>query len=907
MNHSIHHLAGTGALSVSLQRRTLGNGLRVVLAPRWRSLRAAVSVHYGAGFRSERAGQEGLAHLFEHLMFRGSESLPDATFFDDIHALGGTANGTTHQDYTDYVQVLPAAALEQALFREADRMRAPRFTEEQLAIQLSGVAQEIAAARDERPYGGCPWPLLPRALFRDFSHTHDGYGDMERLRRTTVEDCAAFFDEHYSPANAVLTVVGPHAPDDVWPLIERHFGDIPGRRTAPTPPVQEPPPTEDTWLTCTEPGVNRTAVAVGYRLPNPATELPDYLAHMVVAELLSRPGGYDGPGLPASTNASCGFFGPLDALDPDALIVASVLPPDLAPENFRRALTDWAAGHSVPQAITGRARRAATLLGARHRRTHADIQERCLELGRLELLFGRAELADEIPELLETISAEAVAAAAAALASAAAGVLVLEPGSQRTRPAKPDPGPPPVQRGPAVHRSAGELGRSPLGRRPLPPLGRQPEAILDGARESRLGNGLCLIAVPDTRSRTVELRLRVPLGPVGWSRPRAVERLLRTVEHTVQPGARAARLGGELQLTTDGQWADVTGWAPTAARTQLLGLVAELLDAGRVCGGFATPAERSPGPSPEQRMDEELRLHWTRGRVHDRGEDSPVALHRSVFAPRGALLVLVSDVDPACLMEEAAGALGAWTAPEALAADPPESTPRAVHVLGLEPVFGAAQVFGPGAASLPAADAPVHVTLSYREATRLSLEPARYLTTALFGSRLAQWGQKYANAVSHLSVGRDTVAGHPRSVIRLSVPRASLTHVVAGMGAEMARLASERPAPPDVATTVRYCAAQLLSAYDSPATLADALRHTLVPGRELDWVMRRPHLLRAVNGESVMAAAHDLYLASEVTAVALTPRETTGVEDELARALAADPRGLRALGRGDSRIERMGE
>ncbi|MFG2931359.1 M16 family metallopeptidase [Streptomyces achromogenes] len=877
MHPGIHHPAGGGEPPAAVRRRTLGNGLRVVLAPFWPGPRAAVGVHYGVGFRSELPGQEGLAHLFEHLMFRGSESLPDGGFFDGIHPLAGTANGTTHQDYTDYVQVLPAAALEQALFREADRMRAPLFTETQLAAQLSGVAREIAHVRDDRPYGGCPWPLLPRVLFRDFAHAHDGYGDIERLRRTTVADCAAFFDAHYTPANAVLTVVGPFAPEDVWPLVERHFGDIPGRRPLSPPPAHEPPPSEDTWLTCREPGVERTAVALGHRLPDPVTALPDYLAHMVLARLLGRPDGGGTDGLPAPVSAGCGFFGPLDTRGPDALVVTALLPPGLPPTGFRQALADWAARHSTPGAVAERAVRAAAFLGAQHRRTHAGLQERCRALGRLELLYDRAELVDEVPELLEGTGPEAVAAAAAGLAGAPAGVLVLEPGRERTRPAAPAPASAPFV--PTAGRSAAELGRSPLGPRPLPPLAKQPEAALDRAHETRLANGLRVVAVPDARSRTVELRLRIPLGGVGWSRPREVARLLRTVEHVTGTGAAAARLGGELRLTTDGQWADVGGWAPADARTELFGAVARLLDADRLAGTAVT-GHRSPGLPPERHMDEVLRLHWLRGRVADRAAESQAALHRAVFAPRGALLVVVGDADPERLAEEVGAAMGAWTAPGAAVPAPPGDAPAAVLVVGSD------------GARRPSDGGTAHVTLSCPEKAGGSLDPARYLATALFGghpdSRLARWCRESGNPAHHMYAGRDTVADRARSLVRLSVPRTSMAPAVAGVRAQMRRLATRPPAPPEVAAVARYCAAQLLSAFDSPAMLADALRHTLAAGRDLDWVERRPRLLRAVDGEAVTAAAHALYLASEVTAVALTEGEPTSTEGELRAALQGE-------------------
>ena len=119
-------------------------------------------------------------------MFRGSVSLPGGRFYDHVHRLGSRANGTTHQDYTDYFQVAPAEALEQALFAEADRMRAPLFTEHHLAEQLAGVADEIHGATTDRPYGGLPWPLLPGVLFSRHANAHDGYGDPVTLAKTTI-------------------------------------------------------------------------------------------------------------------------------------------------------------------------------------------------------------------------------------------------------------------------------------------------------------------------------------------------------------------------------------------------------------------------------------------------------------------------------------------------------------------------------------------------------------------------------------------------------------------------------------------------------------------------------------------------------------------------------------------------
>ena len=436
-------------LTVPLWRATLANGLRVLLATGWPTPRVAVSVHYGVGFRSEPPGREGFAHLFEHLMFQGSESLPDGFFYDHVVRLAGHAGGTTHQDYTDYFQSVPAAGLAQALFSEADRMRAPRFTEQGLARQLVGIEQEIHQAVTARPYGGFPWPLLPAVLYDGFANAHDGFGDLNRLRHTTIEACAEFFESHYAPANAVLTIVGDVDPVRTLELVEEHFGDIPARPVPPSPDLAEPGPARDRWERCTEPGVAATGVAWGYRLPNPATELDDYLAHAVLADLTSADG---------AVQTGCGFFGPLDARDPDALVVATRLPPEVDPAAVvtavRQRWTDWSSAPRIADEVTSSVR----ALSVGHHRRHADLETRCRALGRLELLFGKAELVADLPSLLAAVTPERVAAAADSLGRAPTAVLVMEPGEARTRPA-------PV---PAVSSPAPESGYESTRTRPAP-------------------------------------------------------------------------------------------------------------------------------------------------------------------------------------------------------------------------------------------------------------------------------------------------------------------------------------------------------------------------------------------------------------------------------------------------------
>ncbi|MGH4002449.1 MAG: M16 family metallopeptidase, partial [Pseudonocardiaceae bacterium] len=188
--------------TVELHRETLPNGLRVLLAPDQSAPVVAVGMHYDVGFRSEPEGRTGFAHLFEHLMFQGSESLEKLAHFRHVQASGGIFNGSTHQDYTDYFQVLPGAALERARFLEADRLRAPKLTTENLRNQVDVVKEEIRLNVINRPYGGFPWILLPPVLYDTFANAHNGYGDFSELEQASLDDAAAFFDAYYAPGNA---------------------------------------------------------------------------------------------------------------------------------------------------------------------------------------------------------------------------------------------------------------------------------------------------------------------------------------------------------------------------------------------------------------------------------------------------------------------------------------------------------------------------------------------------------------------------------------------------------------------------------------------------------------------------------------------------------------------------------
>ena len=424
-----------------LHRATLANGLRVLLAPDPNTPVVGVAVHVDVGFRSEPEGRTGFAHLFEHLMFQGSESLEKLAHFRHVQGSGGVFNGSTHQDYTDYFEVLPAAALERALFLEADRLRAPKLTAENLRNQVDVVKEEIRLNVLNRPYGGFPWILLPPVLYDTFPNAHNGYGDFTELEQASLDDAAAFFDTYYAPGNAQVTVAG-YLGDDVdrvLALVEEHFGDIPARPTPSRPSFAEPPPGAERRAVSPDAHAPLPALAVGYRLPDPGADLDAYLGHALLGSILG-----DGEaarlqrrlvhvdGLVTDVSASAGLMGPLDARDPDTFTITAVHPPSVDPDRVLAAVDEEldklaAAGPGADELARQVARWSAALY-------HEDdrVMYRMLGLGARELLYGRAELALELPDRLAAVTPEQVREAAAALRGQGRAVLIVEPATQPT-------------------------------------------------------------------------------------------------------------------------------------------------------------------------------------------------------------------------------------------------------------------------------------------------------------------------------------------------------------------------------------------------------------------------------------------------------------------------------------------
>ena len=215
-------------LDLACERHTLSNGLRINLAPDPSVPVAAVNLWYEVGSRNEPTGLTGFAHLFEHMMFQGSQNVPKNRHFELMEQAGGSLNATTWFDRTNYFNTVPAHHLELALWLEADRMgwMLPAMTQEKLDNQRDVVKNEKRWRYDNQPYGDWDERLQKLVYPDDHPYQHTVIGSMDDIDAASLDDVKAFFDTFYKPNNAVLTLCGDFDPDEALRLIERQFGEI---------------------------------------------------------------------------------------------------------------------------------------------------------------------------------------------------------------------------------------------------------------------------------------------------------------------------------------------------------------------------------------------------------------------------------------------------------------------------------------------------------------------------------------------------------------------------------------------------------------------------------------------------------------------------------------------------------
>ncbi len=264
--------------------KKMPNGLTVVVSEDHSAPTFGICISYGIGFRLEPEGRTGFAHLFEHMMFEGTPNSPKGVFDRVIESGGGATNGDTRYDFTEYIDTAPVSTLDPLLWLEADRMKTLDFSVKNLENQRNVVEEEVRVNVMNQPYGLFFAIDLPGKAFDTYPNAHNFYGDFKDLDAAKIEDVQKFYEQYYSPNNAVLAIVGDLNPTEVYEKVEKYFGGIPSRPTPPRPKVEEKPQTSERRETETDKLAKVPAMAIGYRMPPPRSS--GSLAAAVTGELL---------------------------------------------------------------------------------------------------------------------------------------------------------------------------------------------------------------------------------------------------------------------------------------------------------------------------------------------------------------------------------------------------------------------------------------------------------------------------------------------------------------------------------------------------------------------------------------------------------------------------------------------
>jgi len=270
---------------VDFTDQKLSNGLRVIIGVDRTAPVFGIAVTYNVGSRNERPSRTGFAHLFEHMMFQGSENVGKGEHFILIFNNGGDMNGTTNEDRTNYFEALPKNQLDLALFLESDRMRSLAVNQSNLDNQRNAVQEERRLGIDNQPYGHA-YLEIENLAYDNFAYKHSVIGEMADLNAASVEDVKDFFRIYYAPNNAVLTLVGDLDPAATLAKVQKYFGNMPSQPAPPPVEMTEPPHYGERSETIMDPLARTPMVLMAYHIP--AGNTPDNYAMRVLANVLGQ-------------------------------------------------------------------------------------------------------------------------------------------------------------------------------------------------------------------------------------------------------------------------------------------------------------------------------------------------------------------------------------------------------------------------------------------------------------------------------------------------------------------------------------------------------------------------------------------------------------------------------------------
>ena len=251
---------------LDLRDTKLDNGLRVILVPDHSAPVYSIDVAYNVGSRNERPGHTGFAHLFEHMMFQGSQNVGKGEHYVLVLNNGGSMNGTTNEDRTTYFEELPKNQLDLGLFLESDRMRSLNVTPANLDNQRNAVQEERRQGIDNQPYGRADLDI-DSLSYDNFAYKHSTIGSMTDLNGASIDDVKDFFRIYYAPNNAVLTLVGDFDPDNALAQVKKYFGSIPSQPAPPKTDLAEETHYGERSETIYDPLARQPRIYISYHIP----------------------------------------------------------------------------------------------------------------------------------------------------------------------------------------------------------------------------------------------------------------------------------------------------------------------------------------------------------------------------------------------------------------------------------------------------------------------------------------------------------------------------------------------------------------------------------------------------------------------------------------------------------------
>jgi predicted Zn-dependent peptidase len=408
---------------------TLDNGLRVIIAPEHTAPVFSISLTYNTGSRNEKQGRTGFAHLFEHMMFEGSANVGKGEHMLLVQNYGGSLNGSTNNDQTNYFEELPKNQLDMALFLESDRMKALNITQANLDNQRNAVQEERRLRVDNQPYGKS-FEELESMAYDNFAYHHSVIGSMDDLNAASIDDVKDFFRIYYAPNNVVMVLAGDLDPKETLAKVKKYFGSIPRQPAPPPVDMKEPEHDKERRKTLNDPLARLPQFHAAYVIPPGNT--PDTYALRVLAEVLS--GGRSArfyQHLVHDKQLALNAFARAQSRRGPSLFNVVALPrPGVKMEDLEKALDEEIEAVEKNGITPQELEKARTLFLRQSIQTRASVLATANLMGTLTVFYNDPNLINTAYEKLAAVTAEQVKQAAQKyLAPAHRSVVITLPGA----------------------------------------------------------------------------------------------------------------------------------------------------------------------------------------------------------------------------------------------------------------------------------------------------------------------------------------------------------------------------------------------------------------------------------------------------------------------------------------------